>query len=96
MSEPAPFEEAIRRRAHEIWLRRAGKPGSATEDWLEAERELRTEALAKKPAPPPIAAPSPAKPAPGSAPKPASAPSAEKGARDGRASPKGRGKGKKK
>jgi hypothetical protein len=36
-----PTEDEIRRRAHEIYLRRNGKPGNAVLDWLEAEQELR-------------------------------------------------------
>lgn len=36
-----PTEDEIRRRAHEIYLRRNGKPGNAVLDWLEAEHELR-------------------------------------------------------
>jgi hypothetical protein len=36
------FEARVRRRAHEIWLRRGGSsPGSALDDWLQAEREVR-------------------------------------------------------
>lgn len=38
-SEPT-FEE-VRQRAYELYLFRGEKPGSALEDWLEAERELR-------------------------------------------------------
>jgi len=34
-------EERIRLRAYEIYLERKGSPGSALEDWLRAERELR-------------------------------------------------------
>lgn len=30
----------IRRRAHEIYLRRGGRGGSELDDWLEAEREI--------------------------------------------------------
>jgi hypothetical protein len=33
-------EERIRQRAHEIYLQRGGKDGSATEDWLRAEQEI--------------------------------------------------------
>jgi len=39
----APTPEEIAKRAHEIWLARGGGPGSDLEDWLQAERELRTE-----------------------------------------------------
>ncbi len=34
-----PTPEAIRRRAYELWLENGG---SATENWLEAERQLRS------------------------------------------------------
>ncbi len=37
-----PDEEAIRQRAHEIWLSRGGGSGHEMDDWLEAERELRS------------------------------------------------------
>ena len=47
-------EDAIRAKAYELWLERGSPPGSAEEDWLEAERLLgvpsETEAVA--PAPP--------------------------------------------
>lgn len=36
-------EEDIRRRAHEIYLERGGHGGSEEEDWIQAERELRSE-----------------------------------------------------
>ena len=36
-------EEKIRRRAYEIYLDRGGEPGHDLEDWLQAERELRTD-----------------------------------------------------
>ena len=36
-----PTENEIRQRAHEIYLRRNGKPGNAVLDWLQAEQELR-------------------------------------------------------
>jgi len=35
-----PLEERIRQRAHEIWLNRGDRPGSAVEDWLQAEEEI--------------------------------------------------------
>ena len=42
---PSP-EERIRRRAHEIYLRRGNQPGSELDDWLQAEREfLQNEAI---------------------------------------------------
>jgi len=34
------FEEKIRRRANEIYLQSGKFPGSALDDWLQAEREL--------------------------------------------------------
>lgn len=40
---PAPLEsmhERIRRRAFEVFLARAGGPGDALSDWLEAERQV--------------------------------------------------------
>jgi hypothetical protein len=33
-------EEAIRCRAYELYLERGDQPGSALDDWLQAEREL--------------------------------------------------------
>ena len=38
-SEPTIAQ--IQARAYEIYLARAGRPGSAESDWLQAERELR-------------------------------------------------------
>lgn len=43
-AEPAllqPTEAQIRRRAHEIYLARAGTPGTPEGDWLQAEQEVR-------------------------------------------------------
>ncbi len=50
-SKPAPamaakptlsdVQEAIRLRAYEIYLQRAGQPGNPHEDWAVAEREIR-------------------------------------------------------
>ena len=37
-----PPEDDIRARAYEIFLRRGGAPGYELEDWLAAERALRT------------------------------------------------------
>lgn len=37
-----PSEDAIRVRAYEIYLRRGDGPGNALEDWLAAQRALRT------------------------------------------------------
>lgn len=34
-------EEVVRRRAYEIYESRGAQPGSETDDWLEAEREVR-------------------------------------------------------
>ncbi|MGH7699383.1 MAG: DUF2934 domain-containing protein [Gemmatimonadales bacterium] len=36
-----PSEEAIRRRAYELFEQRGGEPGHEHEDWARAERELR-------------------------------------------------------
>ena len=33
-------EEAIRRRAYQLYLERGGAPGRDVDDWLEAEREF--------------------------------------------------------
>ncbi len=35
-----PPEDEIRKRAYEIFLARGGRPGSALQDWLQAESEL--------------------------------------------------------
>ena len=37
-----PSEDAIRQRAYEIYCSRNGAPGSEVEDWLQAEREIRS------------------------------------------------------
>jgi len=37
----APTEEEIRQRAFEIYRERKGRPGSALDDWLRAEAELK-------------------------------------------------------
>ena len=37
----APAEDEIRLRAYEKYRARNGSPGTALDDWLEAERELR-------------------------------------------------------
>jgi hypothetical protein len=39
-SENSAPDEAIRRRAYEIYLERDGQPGCELDDWLQAEREL--------------------------------------------------------
>ncbi len=36
-------EDRIRKRAHEIHLRRGGGPGRELDDWLQAEREMDTD-----------------------------------------------------
>lgn len=33
-------EERIRQRAHELYLKRAGREGSELDDWLQAEGEI--------------------------------------------------------
>jgi DUF2934 family protein len=38
-SEPA--EDDIRKRAYELYLERKGEPGSALDDWLQAEADLK-------------------------------------------------------
>jgi len=38
---PGCFEDAVRVRAYENYLARGDRPGSAEEDWLQAERELK-------------------------------------------------------
>ena len=38
--EELPLEERIRRRAYELYLDRGSQPGSALEDWLQAEEEI--------------------------------------------------------
>lgn len=44
-NETISLEDRIRRRAHELYLERGGQPGSALDDWLRAEREVRAEEL---------------------------------------------------
>jgi hypothetical protein len=36
------LEQQIRVRAYERYLKRQGRPGSAENDWIEAEREVRS------------------------------------------------------
>lgn len=43
-ASPSAMEEEIRRRAYEIYLQRGATPGSESEDWLSAEREVRARA----------------------------------------------------
>jgi hypothetical protein len=38
---PEPTIDNVRVRAYERFLERAGGPGSAEQDWLEAERDIR-------------------------------------------------------
>jgi hypothetical protein len=40
-AESEPTEEQIQARAYEIYLERGGVEGNETDDWLQAERELR-------------------------------------------------------
>jgi hypothetical protein len=35
------LEEEIRRRAYELYLQRAGRPGNPHEDWFRAEQQVR-------------------------------------------------------
>lgn len=35
------LEEEIRRRAYELYLERAGRPGNPHEDWFRAEQQVR-------------------------------------------------------
>jgi hypothetical protein len=45
MTQPPGIDvQAIRRRAHELWLRRGCPTGTPELDWQQAERELRAEA----------------------------------------------------
>ncbi len=39
------LEEEIRRRAYELYLERGGTPGNENEDWIAAEREVRSRQL---------------------------------------------------
>ena len=39
----ARLKDRITARAYEIFLRRGGEHGHAVEDWLEAERQIKTE-----------------------------------------------------
>jgi hypothetical protein len=41
--EPSPMpEEAIRSRAHQLYEERGAEPGHDLDDWLQAERELKS------------------------------------------------------
>ena len=39
--EASSLEERVRRRAYELYLRRGNQPGSALDDWLQGEKEIR-------------------------------------------------------
>jgi len=39
----ATMEQRIRARAHQIYLERGGEEGSALDDWLQAEAEVKSE-----------------------------------------------------
>jgi hypothetical protein len=39
-TKAAPTHEEIAARSYELFLARAGQPGDAEQDWLQAEREL--------------------------------------------------------
>jgi hypothetical protein len=41
VTESLSLEERIRLRAETIYRQRGNQPGSATEDWIRAEREIR-------------------------------------------------------
>ena len=43
-----PTEDEIRRRAYEIYQSRGGEPGRESEDWTQAERELRAKRKATR------------------------------------------------
>lgn len=45
---PINLEEEIRRRAYEIYVERGSTPGNENEDWLTAEREVRSRYLAER------------------------------------------------
>jgi hypothetical protein len=38
--ETLPLEERIRRRAHELYIKRGNESGSDLEDWLQAKEEI--------------------------------------------------------
>jgi len=40
-AQPQPTEDAIRKRAYEIYNARTSSPGNAVDDWLRAEIELK-------------------------------------------------------
>ena len=41
LTAAAPSQDAIARRAHELYIRRGATDGHDIDDWLEAERQLR-------------------------------------------------------
>jgi hypothetical protein len=41
-TQTQPTHEQIRQRAYEIYVSRGGGPGDERQDWLQAERELRS------------------------------------------------------
>ena len=45
---PINLEEEIRRRAYEIYVERGSTPGNESEDWLTAEREVRSRYQAER------------------------------------------------
>ena len=45
---PINLEEEIRRRASEIYVERGSTPGNESEDWLTAEREVRSRYQAER------------------------------------------------
>lgn len=52
MTQPHGIDvQAIRRRAHELWLRRGCPTGTPELDWQQAERELRAESAPSEPPP---------------------------------------------
>jgi len=48
-TEPRQLENAIRVRAYERYVQRQGRPGSPENDWLEAEREVRSTMWTSRP-----------------------------------------------
>ncbi len=45
---PINLEEEIRRRAYELYVERGSTPGNENEDWLTAEREVRSRYQAER------------------------------------------------
>ncbi len=45
---PINLEEEIRRRAYELYVERGSTPGNESEDWLAAEREVRSRYQAER------------------------------------------------